>query len=144
MGFFNKAPEEIAVRDARKHEEAEQREAANREEEENRREKKFAKTPAGQAKAARAARARIFQLSLPLSETTGFTIALTGAYSTTTTQQHASILDSIEAEGWKLEHAGYVYRITGGVSRDKFFASGQQEAVNGEIVGVYIFRAIDI
>jgi hypothetical protein len=28
------------------------------------------------------------------------------------------------------------------VSRDKFFASGQQEAVTGEIVGIYLFRIV--
>jgi len=50
------------------------------------------------------------------------------------------MLDSIEAEGWLLEHAGYVYRVTRTISRDKLLSSGQQEAVEGEIVGIYIFR----
>jgi|CXWL01.1.fsa_nt_gi hypothetical protein len=97
--------------------------------------------PADQARAAKAAGVRLFQLALPLSQTTGHAVAMVGTYASTTTARHASILDSIEAEGWRLEHAAYVYRVTGSVSRDKFLSSGQQEAVHGEIVGVYIFRA---
>lgn len=63
-----------------------------------------------------------------------------GAFTSTKDSQHASILDTIEAEGWLLEHAGYVYRVTRSISRDKFLSSGQQEAVEGEIIGIYIFR----
>jgi len=144
MGLFNKTPEEIARRDEIKRKEAERREEERREEDERRRAEAFAKTPAGQARAARAAGTRTFQLSLPLSQTTGHTVAMMGAYATTTNTQHASTIDSVEDEGWRLEHAGYVYRVTGSVSRDKFLASGQQEAVHGEIVGVYIFRIADV
>lgn len=103
--------------------------------------KKENEPPAAQARAAKLAGARLFQLSLPLSQTTGRTVTMMGTYASTTTTRHASILDSIEAEGWRLEHAAYVYRVTGSVSRDKFLSSGQQEAVHGEIIGIYIFRA---
>ena len=122
MALFRKTREQIAEREA------------------GRREKAFAKTPAGQAKAAREAGDRTFQILLTLSETTGRTEAMSRAYATTATTEHGTSIDLIEAEGWKLEHAGYVYRQTGSVSRDKFFSSGHQEAVHGEIVGVYIFR----
>ncbi len=94
-----------------------------------------------QAKAAKDAGARIFQAALPLSTTTGFTVAMVGVFTTTKDVEHASILDGIEAQGWRLDHVGYVYRVTGTTSRDKFFASGQQEAVSGEIIGVYLFRS---
>lgn len=97
--------------------------------------------PLHQAKAARAAGARLLQVSLPLSQTTGHTLAMVGAFATSSTTEHSSVLEKIETEGWKLEHAAYVYRVTGSVSRDKFLSSGQQEAVHGEIVGVYIFRS---
>ena len=82
----------------------------------------------------------IFQISLPLSSTQARVAALDGAYASSHDSGHSSILDSIEAEGWKLEHAGYAYRLKRIFSRDKFMASGQQEAVEGEIVGIYIFR----
>lgn len=105
-------------------------------------EKQENESPAEQARAAKAAGARLFQVSLPLSRTVGHTVAMIGAYASTKDTRHGSILDSVEAEGWKLEHAAYVYRVTGSVSRDKFLASGQQEAVHGEIVGIYIFRSL--
>ena len=105
MGLFTKTPEEM-------------REAEGR-----RRAEEFAKTPQGQARAARAAGARIFQVALPLSQT--------------------SALDSVEAEGWRLEHAGYVYWVTGGISHPMFLSRGHEEEVQGEIVGIYIFRLVE-
>ena len=111
MGLFSKTPEEIAEEEARK-----------READEHRRAEEFAKSPQGRARAARAAGARLFQLALPLRQGT--------------------VLDSVEAEGWRLEHAGYVYWVTGGVSHDTFFSlsSGREEEVQGEVIGIYIFR----
>lgn len=51
-----------------------------------------------------------------------------------------SPIEQIESEGWTLANAGYVFQETGSVSRDKFLSSGQQEAVSGRILGIYIFR----
>ena len=85
---------------------------------------------------------KIFQIDVPLSKTKGQTVAMVGAFADSTkTVDYSSSIQAIEEEGWRLEHVGYVYRITGSESRDKFLASGQQEAVSGEIVGIYIFRA---
>jgi len=140
MGLFSKA-------ERREREDVDKRRKAEQQEEQKRKtgEGGFLKSHQAQrqAKIARKTGARIFQISLSLSETTGRTVAMTGAYANTTNTKHGSIIDLIEAEGWRLEHAGYVYRQTGSVSRDKFFSSGQQEAIHGEIVGVYIFRATD-
>jgi hypothetical protein len=52
------------------------------------------------------------------------------------------LLSQIESLGWKLEHVGYYFMITGETSRDKFLASGQNTAVNGKTMGVYLFRNI--
>ena len=132
MGLFKKTPEELAENERRRVE-AERITA----------EKAFAATPAGQSRAALAAGQKIFQIDMPLSKTTGRTVAMIGAYAgSTKTIDYSSTIQSIEKEGWRLEHAGYVYRVTGSVSRDKFLASGQQEAVSGEIVGIYIFRSV--
>jgi hypothetical protein len=68
---------------------------------------------------------------------------MVGAFAnSSTTKDSSNVIQSIENEGWHLENVGYVYRITGSESRDKFLASGQQEAVSGEIIGIYIFRAV--
>jgi hypothetical protein len=68
---------------------------------------------------------------------------LSGTVTSTRTAGHAGVLEAIEVEGWRLEHVGYVYRVISSVSRDKFLSSGQQEAVTGEIVGIYLFRVAD-
>lgn len=131
MGLFKKSPEEIAAKEAKKQAEIARRQA-----------EAFAASPAGRARAARTSGARTFQIDMPLSQTVGRTVALLSAEAHSTATADASkVLDSIEAEGWRLEHVGYVYRILGSVSRDKFMSSGQQEAMHGEIVGIYLFRA---
>jgi len=145
MGLFTKSAEQREREDVDKRRKASDKRRKAKQQEEQERRAEFLKSPAGQAqhqaKIARETGARVFQISLSLSETTGRTVAMTGAYANTTNAKHGSIIDLIEAEGWRLEHAGYVYRQTGSVSRDKFFSSGQQEAIHGEIMGVYIFRA---
>ena len=131
MGLFNPTPEERAAKAQKKHQE-----------EKLRLEAEFNVSPAGQARAAKAAGMRIFQIDVPLSKTKGQTVAMIGAFAhSSKTLNYAHVIQSIEDEGWRLDHVGYVYRVTGSESRDKFMASGQQEAVSGEIVGIYIFRA---
>lgn len=66
---------------------------------------------------------------------------MTGMFTTSTNDDHSSTLSAIESQGWRHEHADYVYRTTGASSRDKLLSSGQQESMSGEILGVYIFRA---
>jgi hypothetical protein len=130
MGFFNPTPEERAAKAKQKHEE-----------EKRRLEAEFAVSPAGQARAAKAAGMKILQIDVPLSKTKGQTVAMIGAFAhSSQTLNYANVIQSIEDEGWRLEHVGYIYRITGSESRGKFMDSAQQEAVSGEIVGIYIFR----
>jgi len=132
MGLFKTTPEERA-----------KKERKQREKEKRKREAAFAKTPAGQARAAKAAGMKIFQIDIPLSKTKASTVAMVGAFAhSTKIEDYSSTIQAIENEGWHLDNVGYVYRITGSESRDKFLSSCQQEAVSGEIVGIYIFRAV--
>jgi hypothetical protein len=132
MGFFNSTSEELAEKTRRQ-----------AEEQKRRLESEFSVLPSGRARAAKAAGSKIFQIDVPLSQTTGHTVAMIGAFANSTkTQDYSNVIQAIEEEGWRLDNVGYIYRITGSESRDKFLASGQQEAVSGEIVGIYIFRAI--
>ena len=107
---------------------------------EEKREKKFLASPQGKARTAFKSGAKLFQIDLPISETLGVVVSMSGTYTSDVNFNNASILEGIESEGWKLENTGYVYRVLGTVSRDKFLSSGQQEAISGEIVGIYIFR----
>jgi hypothetical protein len=50
------------------------------------------------------------------------------------------LLESIEKEGWRLEHAGFVFREVGSVSRNKMVTTGQKEHINGFVWGTYLFR----
>ncbi len=52
----------------------------------------------------------------------------------------AQVLGEIEELGWRLEHVGYVFRVTGESSSEKAFMTGQQTAVSGDTVGIYLFR----
>lgn len=131
--FTKKSPEE-------KEEIKRQKEIERRREKEEEREKKFLASPQGKARTAFKSDAKLFQIDLPISETLGVVVAMSGTYTSDVNFNNASILEGIESEGWKLENTGYVYRVLGTVSRDKFLSSGQQEAISGEIVGIYIFR----
>jgi hypothetical protein len=61
----------------------------------------------------------------------------------TKTQTHAGTLAAIEAVGWRLEHVGHVFVVTSESSRDKLLSTGQQTAVSGETVGIYLFRNVE-
>ena len=50
----------------------------------------------------------------------------------------ATTLGEIEKLGWRLEHAGYYFMITGERSSERAF--GQATAINGVTIGVYLFR----
>lgn len=103
----------------------------------------FWNSPRGLARKARRAGRLIFQIELSVSRTSGEVMAFVGAMSATASVAADGSLDGIEAEGWRLVHAGYVYRPLSVSSRDKFVFSGQQEATTGELVGVYVFRATE-
>ena len=46
----------------------------------------------------------------------------------------------VEWLGWRLVHMACAYRQTSAESRDFFLASGQQVAMSGEVVVIYLFR----
>lgn len=56
---------------------------------------------------------------------------------------YAGVLSEIESIGWRLEHVGYIFLVTGESSRDKLLSTGQATAVSGKTVGIYLFRNID-
>ena len=108
------------------------------------------------AEAALDAGREIYQYMEILSVNTGTVVPMFGAYSTDeqgATKGYlgrtagsralpgsATAIESIESVGWTLIDAGYVYQQTHAESRDKFFASGQQEAFSGRVIGIYTFR----
>jgi hypothetical protein len=135
MPIFTKDPE----KEAQKQRDAEAKARAAEE-------AAFWASPVGRARKAREQGQRIFEISWPITQT-GRTVAgiLSGDKATkrSVTDANDTVLEQIEAEGWRLEHAGYVFEQTGSVSRDKLLSTGQTAAVTGQIVGIYLFRSTD-
>jgi outer membrane biogenesis lipoprotein LolB len=101
-------------------------------------------SPQGRARAAAEAGQQLFEITIPISVTERTARGqLTGSKQDQVTRkaEARTVLEAIEAEGWHLEHVGYVFEQTGSVSRDKLLSSGQTAAVQGQIVGIYLFRA---
>jgi hypothetical protein len=142
MPLLKKDPEKDAARAARDAARA----AARQEAERQQREAEFWASPVGQARAARYHGQRLFELMLPVSETQRTMLGtLSGdpGLTRTATGSQRELLEAIEDEGWRLEHAGYVFQQTGSISRDKLMSTGQTAAVTGMIVGIYLFRATE-
>ena len=49
-------------------------------------------------------------------------------------------LNSVTKQGWSLVAASVVFVPTSETSRDKFWLSGQQVAISGQVVGYYVFK----
>jgi len=133
MALF-KSDEQKALEYARK-----QQQAADKQYQE------FLTTPVGQAVRARDEGQGFveIQLAIGTSRVQGGIHPLgniTATSDTTTTQSPAGTLAAIEEIGWHLEHVGYVFVQTSQDSTDKTYFSGQQTAINGQIMGIYLFR----
>jgi hypothetical protein len=105
----------------------------------------FAASPVGQAVAAKQSGQGFFEIQLQVGSSQRDSTIFGGnnfAMTKTKTVTHAGTLAAIEAAGWRLENVGYVFVVTGESSRDKFIASGQQTAVSGQTVGIYLFRNV--
>ena len=133
--MFKSAEEREAEQDAR----AEQARKA----EEDRRREEFLATPYGAAKAAMEAGEAFFEIQLEVGShagSAGFG-SIDGRHSVSSS---ASTLGVIEQLGWRLEHAGYFFMITGESSTQRVFATGDNTAVSGVTVGVYLFRNAEL
>lgn len=140
MPLSRKSPEEKAQREAEKRRQQEQNRLAQDQ-------AAFNASPPGQARLAKQAGQRFFQLILPIENVDRTWLAKFSHEMTTRVRDTGDIvgasLTAVADEGWELVTAGYVFRQTGGASRDKFLASGQQIAVIGDTLGVYLFRTVD-
>ncbi len=99
-----------------------------------------ARGPIGQAEAAKAAGLGFFEVQLDVGESQGTSWFGSTTATDTRTTRHLGILGEIEALGWRLENVGYVFLMTGQSSTDKVFFTGQETAVSGKTVGIYLFR----
>lgn len=118
-----------AAREAERHERARaQQEAA------------FWASPAGRARTAFERGDALFQFELDVRDSQTFTIPMFKTGAITRAKGASDVLNSIARQGWSLVNGSFVFHETGSESRDKFMASGQHIAVQGTVVGYYLFR----
>jgi uncharacterized caspase-like protein len=148
---FGKTPEQkvaeeqrrLAVREAQHQEWAAINEAY---EEEARQERLANENPISQATTAKEQGQGFFEIQLEVGSSQRDTTIFGGNNDNiekTKTRSHAGTLAAIEAIGWRLEHVGHVFVITSESSRNKLLLTGQQTAVSGNTIGIYLFRNID-
>ncbi len=145
MALFKSEEEKAADREAKAKAEADQQaayaaqQAAAKKAAED---EAFAESPVGRATAAHQAGSTFFQLQLAVSQLTGPTSSF-GSSANDEVTYHGSasdVLGQIEAVGWHLEHAGYVFIETGATSTNQLFSTGQGTVTQGTVTGIYLFR----
>lgn len=102
---------------------------------------KWAASPLGQATTAKQAGQAFFEVQVEVGRAEGQAMWGTRNYaSSEQITSSAELLGEIERLGWRLEHAGYVFRMTGQSSTERMFVSGEESAVSGVTLGIYLFR----
>lgn len=140
MAFFKSEEERAQAAAERAAQEAEE-EAARQEKLQERARIEWLATPIGQATAALQAGQRFLEVQLSVGRQERE--AMWGMRDYDAQDQvisSAAVLGEIEALGWRLEHAGYIFRVSGESSSSRMFVSGEQTSVSGETVGIYLFR----
>jgi len=139
---FKSTEEREAERRARQEEQARE-EAARAEQaraaEEQRQRAAFLATPVGAATAAKEQGQAFFEVQLEVAGHVG-SAGFGSAEGRRSMSSSAAILGQIEKLGWRLEHTGYYFMITGETSTQRMFVSGEATAVSGVTIGVYLFR----
>jgi len=143
MGLFD-SPEEKATKQAAREQEereAQQQLAAQRSEQQR---QAFLATPLGQATQAKQQNLAFLEIQLTVGQSQRE--AMWGSADARVSDQRTSAADTlgkIEELGWRLEHVGYVFMMTGQSSTDKVFLSGENTSISGQLVGIYLFRNTD-
>ncbi len=140
--MFKSAEEREAERREREAEEA-LAQAARAEQarvaEEQRNRAAFAATPVGAATLAKEAGQPFFEVQLEVGGHTG-SAGFGSIDGRRTASSSAATIGEIEKVGWRLEHAGYYFMVTGETSTARVFMSGEATAVSGVTIGIYLFR----
>jgi hypothetical protein len=101
----------------------------------------YRKSPVGQAAAAFERGDQFLQLELSHAQVTGSTSTPSlGRPLRTSPDQEVDPLGQIEAAGWRLLHANWVYVPTPQNGRDKLPTNGSQSVASGQVMGIYLFR----
>lgn len=140
--MFDSAEEKSAKKLAREEEQARARAAQDAQLQvaaEQKRKQAWSRSATGGAAEAKVAGEEFYECQLQGGSHTG-NASFGEAKGERAIQSPNRALAEIEAIGWRLEHASHVFMVTGQTSTDKVFISGENTAVSGAIVGVYLFR----
>jgi hypothetical protein len=99
----------------------------------------FTASPTGQARQAYERGDRLLQLELAVKQTDA-QVDVTNAGTVSTTTDANAVLNSVCREGWELLNGSFVFQQLGQESREKFFTTGENYAVEGAVIGFYLFR----
>lgn len=154
-GWFQRRIEEWQRREKKaqlRRQEAQHRRQLQQQEAERRRaEEAFRRSPPGRAREAYNRGRQVFQHIEVLTETKPNVVPMVGAFTVnerganvgagpqnrgTAGSAPKSAIETIETEGWRAVHFGYVFQQTQSASRDKLLASGQQQAFGGRVLGI--------
>lgn len=101
----------------------------------------YAASPPGRAAAAYQRGDAFFQLELDISALSGPTSFFGSSANAITSHTGAhDVLGTVEAQGWHLEHVGYVFVETGATTTNRVLGTGQGMVTQGVIRGIYLFR----
>ncbi len=125
MWLFSKTPEEIAAKKAADERRSAEKAAA-----------RFAESPAGQARAAKAEGARPFQISIEIQSTTLFGMVTM----TRKSNSHTRMLNEIEAEGWKFEAISTTFIPQTTTITESSFTDRANGETSGIVLATYVFR----
>jgi hypothetical protein len=139
---FDSAEEKAAKKKAREEEEARvaaAQAAQARADADERARRAWLAGPVGRATAAKQADEEFFEVQLQVGAHSG-SASWGEASGERSAASSAGTLAQIERVGWRLEHASHVFMVTGQTSTERVFLSGENTAVSGAMVGVYLFR----
>lgn len=141
--MFDSAEEKAAKKQAREEEQvrlAAEQAAQQQAAAEEKARKAWLAGPVGRARTAKEAGAEFFEVQLEVGAHVG-SASWGEAGGQRSSTSSADTLGEIERSGWRLEHASHVFMVTGESSTERVLLSGQNTAVTGAMVGVYLFRS---
>jgi hypothetical protein len=100
----------------------------------------FWASPPGQARRAFDEGDHVFQYSIDVVNQQAIIVAMMGSKTRSRTADPTAVLNAVCREGWELLNGDFVFVMTRQQSRDKFMSSGQNVAVEGTVMGYYLFR----
>jgi hypothetical protein len=138
---FRKTEEEKQAEAAQQAAEAAAQAARQQAAAEEKRRAEHAASPVGRAEAAKERGDAFIQIEIAGVEVDGASSFGSSNSTMKRIEGTTKVLGEIEAVGWRLEHAGWVFVETGATTSDRIMSTGQGTATKGQIVGIYLFRA---